>query len=119
VHAGPLALVGCRHFVLELLDPDQEFQPNDVYLAPSASLHIVAGANMGGKTTLLKQTALAVVAAQVGCFVPATFCSLVPRDRLLCRMGTGDSPETNSSSFMVEMQARKCYCFLSLSFLLP
>jgi len=48
--------------------------------------------------------ALCVVAAQVGAYVPAAFASLPPVDRLLSRIGTGDSLETCSSSFMVEMQ---------------
>jgi hypothetical protein len=50
------------------------------------------------------QVALLVVLAQAGCFVPARFMSLSPFSRLFTRMGTGDSIETNSSSFMVEMQ---------------
>ena len=50
------------------------------------------------------QVALLVVMAQAGSFVPAAFMALAPFTRLLCRMGTGDSIETNSSSFMVEMQ---------------
>ena len=52
------------------------------------------------------QVALCVVAAQAGAFVPAAFASLPPVDRLLARLGTGDSLETNSSSFAVEMQVR-------------
>lgn len=62
------------------------------------------GPNMAGKSTYLRQVALVVVMAQAGSFVPAAFASLPPRDRLLSRLGTGDSLETCSSSFMVEMQ---------------
>ena len=65
-----------------------------------------AGPNMSGKSTYLRQVALCVVMAQVGAFVPAAFASLAPCDRLLTRLGTGDSLETCSSSFMVEMQVR-------------
>jgi hypothetical protein len=104
--AGPLALVQLRHAVLEAADPDRPFQPNDAWLALDASLHVITGANMSGKSTYLRSVALAVVTAQVGCFVPARFASLAPCDALLARIGTSDSLETNASSFMVEMQVR-------------
>ena len=52
----------------------------------------------------LLQVALIVIMAQLGCHVPAAFASVRPADRLFTRIGTGDSIETNSSSFMVEMQ---------------
>jgi DNA mismatch repair ATPase MutS len=65
---------------------------------------------MSGKSTYLRQVALCVVMAQVGSFVPASFASLAPRDRLLARMGSADSLETNSSSFMVEMQVSVWLC---------
>jgi DNA mismatch repair protein MSH4 len=58
---------------------------------------------MAGKSTYLRQVAAAVVMAQVGCHVAANFASIVPLDRILTRIGTSDSLETNSSSFMVEM----------------
>ena len=60
---------------------------------------------MSGKSTYLRQVALCVVLAQAGSLVPAAFASLAPRDRLLARLGAGDSLETSSSSLMVEMQA--------------
>lgn len=59
---------------------------------------------MSGKSTYLRQVALCCVMAQVGSFVPAAFASLPPRDRLLSRLGTGDSLESCSSSFLLEMQ---------------
>ncbi|PSC68890.1 DNA mismatch repair MSH4 [Micractinium conductrix] len=101
---GPLALVEARHPLLECLDEGAPFQPNDTFLALNSSLHIITGPNMSGKSTYLRQVALCVVAAQAGAFVPAAFASLPPVDRLLARLGTGDSLETNSSSFAVEMQ---------------
>lgn len=58
---------------------------------------------MSGKSTYLRQVALTVIMAQIGCLVPAEFMSLPPVDYVLTRMGTGDSLETNSSSFAVEM----------------
>lgn len=51
-------------------------QANDVYISDACSLHMIMGANMAGKTTLLKQTALLVIMAQIGCYVPATLMAL-------------------------------------------
>jgi DNA mismatch repair ATPase MutS len=63
---------------------------------------------MSGKSTYLRQVALCVVMAQVGAYVPASFASLAPCDRLLSRLGSGDSLETCSSSFLLEMQVGGC-----------
>ena len=65
----------------------------------------IAGPNMAGKSTYLRQVALLVIMAQIGCFVPASFASIRCVDRLFTRISTGDLIECNSSSFMVEMQA--------------
>ncbi len=62
------------------------------------------GSDFSGKTTYLRQVATIVILAQIGCFVPAKFASLRIVDRLFARMGTGDSIESNCSSFMMEMQ---------------
>ncbi|KAG1665887.1 hypothetical protein FOA52_005376 [Chlamydomonas sp. UWO 241] len=103
---GPLAVVQGRHPVLEgaLASEPGGFQPNDTYISEACCLHIVTGPTMAGKSTYLKQVALLVVLAQAGSYVPARFMSFSPFSRLFTRMGTSDSIETNSSSFMVEMQ---------------
>lgn len=109
-NTGPLALVGCRHPVLEMSEGfggnarSFNFQENDTWLSIDSSLHVITGPNMAGKSTYLRQVAAAVVMAQVGCHVAAKFASITPLDRILTRIGTSDSLETNSSSFMVEMQ---------------
>eukprot|EP01025_Chloroclados_australasicus_P049449 TRINITY_DN5631_c0_g1_i4.p1 TRINITY_DN5631_c0_g1~~TRINITY_DN5631_c0_g1_i4.p1 ORF type:complete len:252 (-),score=18.14 TRINITY_DN5631_c0_g1_i4:409-1164(-) len=59
---------------------------------------------MSGKSTYLRQVALVVIMAQAGCFVPAQFCSFTPFKGLMSRIGSSDNLESNSSSFMVEMQ---------------
>ena len=100
---GPVALVDLRHPILESLDTVL-YQPNDVYFGFEASFHVITGPNMSGKSTHLRATALSIIMAQIGCFVPASFASLTPIDRLMTRMGTSDSLENNSSSFMVETQ---------------
>ncbi|KAF6261419.1 muts domain V-domain-containing protein [Scenedesmus sp. NREL 46B-D3] len=102
--AGPLAITKGRHPLLAALrDPDFEVRPNDTFVTPCATLHLLTGPNMSGKSTYLKQVALLVVLAQVGCYVPASFMSLSPYVSLHTRIGTSDSIESNASSFMVEM----------------
>uniref|UniRef100_A0A383WQ55 DNA mismatch repair proteins mutS family domain-containing protein n=1 Tax=Tetradesmus obliquus TaxID=3088 RepID=A0A383WQ55_TETOB len=102
--AGPLAITQGRHPLLAALrEPGFEVRPNDTFVTPCATLHLLTGPNMSGKSTYLKQVALLVVMAQIGCYVPATFMSLSPYISLHTRIGTSDSIESNASSFMVEM----------------
>ncbi|KAF5830982.1 muts domain V-domain-containing protein [Dunaliella salina] len=99
-----LAFSEGRHPLLEG-NPEEPFHPNDTYIdGDCESLHIITGPNMAGKSTYLKQVALLVILAQAGSFVPADFMALCPFRSLFTRMGTGDSIETNSSSFMLECQ---------------
>ena len=74
------------------------------FCADCASFHIISGPNMAGKSTYLRQVALIAVMAHAGCFVPAKFAALQVMDRLLTRLGSSDSIESNSSSFLTEMQ---------------
>lgn len=66
-------------------------------------LILLTGPNMGGKSTLLRQTCLAVVMAQVGCYVPASECRLSPVDRIFTRLGANDNIVAGQSTFMVEL----------------
>ncbi|GMH42445.1 hypothetical protein BSKO_10364 [Bryopsis sp. KO-2023] len=100
---GPIAIQQGRHPILER-NAANDVQPNDTFISDCMNCHIITGPNMSGKSTYLKQVALIIIMAQVGCFVPADFVSFTPCDRLFTRIGTLDSIETNSSSFMVEMQ---------------
>ncbi|DBA95622.1 TPA: hypothetical protein ACH3X3_013469 [Trebouxia sp. C0006] len=100
---GPIAIVEGRHPIIETRD-DMSFQSNDTYMAEASSFHIITGPNMAGKSTYLRQVALIVIMAQIGSFVPAKFASVRLVDKLFTRIGTSDSIESNSSSFMVEMQ---------------
>ena len=100
---GPHVVENGKHPILLALQPDM-LQPNSLYLSDSCSTMILHGPNMSGKSTLLKQTGLLSILAQVGCFVPADFASFRVLDRIHARMGAADSIEMNSSSFMVEMQ---------------
>ena len=80
-------------------------QPNGCYLASCASLHILTGPNMSGKSTYLRQIALIVILAHLGCHVPASFAHVRLVDGIFTRMGAVESIEHSSSSFMMEMQA--------------
>lgn len=66
-------------------------------------LILLTGPNMGGKSTLLRQTCLAVILAQVGCHVPASECHLAPVDRIFTRLGANDNIIAGQSTFMVEL----------------
>ncbi|MFL6466899.1 MAG: DNA mismatch repair protein MutS [Pyrinomonadaceae bacterium] len=92
-----------RHPIIEA-NIDGEFVPNDAYLNNSTDrLLIVTGANMGGKSTILRQIALIQILAQIGSFVPATSARLPVVDRVWTRVGASDDLASGRSTFMVEM----------------
>ncbi|MBV9647277.1 MAG: DNA mismatch repair protein MutS [Candidatus Eremiobacteraeota bacterium] len=92
-----------RHPVMEAM-VDVAFVPNDVHLGERADRFLLlTGPNMGGKSTFLRQTALLVVLAQMGSFVPAAEMSLGPVDRIFTRIGAGDDLASGQSTFYVEM----------------
>ena len=97
-----------RHPCVSLSDTRQ-FVPNDTFIAPSQdqTLLLVTGPNMGGKSTLLRQTCIAVILAQIGCFVPAESFSLTPVDRIFTRIGASDRILEGKSTFYVEMEETK------------
>ncbi|RZC73653.1 hypothetical protein C5167_049134 [Papaver somniferum] len=99
---GPLAIDSGRHPILESIHND--FIPNNIFLSEASNMVIVMGPNMSGKSTYLQQICLIVILAQIGCYVPARFASLRVVDRIFTWMGTGDSLECNSSTFMTEMR---------------
>jgi len=85
----------------------KNFIPNDTVLNDpelKATTLLVTGPNMGGKSTLLRQTCLAVVLAQMGCFVPADKCVLTVTDRIFTRIGASDRILEGKSTFFVEME---------------
>ena len=91
-----------RHPVVEqtLTGP---FVPNDLTLDDGKRLLIITGPNMGGKSTFMRQTALIVLLAHAGCFVPAESARIGPIDRIFTRIGASDDLATGQSTFMVEM----------------
>jgi DNA mismatch repair protein MutS len=105
--AGDLEIVEGRHPVIEqqeMAGGSERFVPNDLYLnATSHTILLLTGPNMGGKSTYLRQTALIVILAQMGSFVPARSARLSVVDRVFTRIGASDNLARGRSTFMVEM----------------
>ena len=93
---------GGRHLVVEA-ESDTPFVPNDLELDESRRMLVITGPNMGGKSTYMRQTALIVLLAHSGCFVPATSAVIGPVDRIFTRIGASDDLTSGRSTFMVEM----------------
>ena len=91
-----------RHPVVEVVR-DEPFEPNDTHLSPERRLLLITGPNMGGKSTYMRQTALIVLLAHIGSFVPADSARIGPIDRIFTRIGSGDDLAAGRSTFMVEM----------------
>ena len=104
LHDGDqLEIIQARHPVIEAFI-DEPFVPNSVYLNNSTDrLLIITGPNMGGKSTVLRQTAIICILAQTGCFVPAERARLPLLDRIWTRVGASDDLTRGRSTFMVEM----------------
>ena len=101
--AGELLLADARHPVVERRT--ESFVPNDVRLNDTDhQVVVLTGPNMGGKSTYLRQTALIVLLAQAGSFVPAREAELPIIDRIFARIGAADNLARGQSTFMVEMQ---------------
>ena len=97
-------IIDGRHPVIELTVKDEDFVPNDIHLDSSdQQLLIITGPNMAGKSTILRQTALTVLMAQMGSFVPASKAVIGIVDRIFTRVGASDDLARGQSTFMVEM----------------
>jgi len=102
--SGVIDLEESRHPVVEAAGPQVEFVPNDVKLdLDGERLWIITGPNMSGKSTVMRQTALCVLLAQMGSFVPARRARIGLVDRIFTRVGASDSLTWGQSTFMVEM----------------
>ena len=100
-----LQITGGRHPVIETQLPiGESYISNDVFLDDvSQQIIIITGPNMSGKSALLRQTALIVLMAQMGCFVPADVAEIGLVDRVFTRVGASDNISSGESTFMVEM----------------
>ena len=101
-----VAIKNGRHPVVELINRNTElFVPNDALLDGKANLiNIITGPNMSGKSTYMRQTALIILLAQMGCFVPAKEARIGVTDAIFTRIGASDDLFSGDSTFMVEMK---------------
>ncbi len=100
---GAFVIEEGRHPLVETLLSYKSFIPNSLTLSESNRLALITGPNMGGKSTYIRQSALIILMAQMGCFVPAKKVELVPFDRIFSRIGAHDDLYRGQSTFMVEM----------------
>ena len=102
---GVIDITAGRHPVIETqLPPGESYVPNDIHLDPDGQqIMIITGPNMAGKSALLRQTALIVLLAQIGSFVPAEAAKIGLVDKIFTRVGASDNISLGESTFMVEM----------------
>ena len=101
---GVIDIKNGRHPVVEKMIPNQMFIANDTYLDDKKKrISIITGPNMAGKSTYMRQTALIVLLAQIGSFVPAESANISLVDRIFTRVGASDDLASGQSTFMVEM----------------
>ncbi|OXC71204.1 hypothetical protein AYX13_00070 [Cryptococcus neoformans] len=100
-----LQIINGRHPSVEssLLSASRNFTPNSTHMASDTHLHVITGPNQGGKSTLLRQTAVIAILAQSGSFVPAEYVKMGIVDRVFSRVGARDDLWRDRSTFMLEM----------------
>lgn len=98
-----LALIDGRHPVVEKVLGSQEYVPNSVMMDEDTSILLITGPNMSGKSTYMRQLALTVIMAQMGCFVPCKEATMPVFDQIFTRIGASDDLISGQSTFMVEM----------------
>ncbi|PWA13295.1 DNA mismatch repair protein MutS [Pueribacillus theae] len=96
-----------RHPVVEKVLDDAHYVENDIYMDDEREILLITGPNMSGKSTYMRQLALTVIMAQIGCFVPAEEASLPIFDQVFTRIGAADDLISGQSTFMVEMLETK------------
>jgi DNA mismatch repair protein MutS len=97
-----IEVINGRHPVVEVL-LDEVFVENSLHMDENNSILLITGPNMSGKSTYMRQLALTVIMAQIGCFVPAERATLPIFDQIFTRIGASDDLSTGKSTFMVEM----------------
>ena len=101
---GSIEIKGGRHPVVELMQKDELFVPNDAYLNTTTNrMSIITGPNMSGKSTYMRQVALITLMTQIGSFVPADHARISVVDQIFTRIGASDDLTAGQSTFMVEM----------------
>ncbi len=104
-NSGRISIKDGRHPVIETFLRQEVFVPNDIELNhEDEEFLLITGPNMAGKSTYMRQTAILMIMAQIGSFIPAREASISPVDRIFTRVGASDDISTGQSTFMVEMK---------------
>ncbi len=98
-----IKIIDARHPVIEKVNPSKQFVSNSYIMDNSLNVLVITGPNMGGKSTYMRELALIVIMAQLGCYVPCSSCSLYVFDAVFTRIGASDDLIKGESTFMVEM----------------
>ncbi|WP_156289133.1 DNA mismatch repair protein MutS [Oceanobacillus salinisoli] len=98
-----LSIKNGRHPVVEQVMKDGSYVPNDITLDEDHHMLLITGPNMSGKSTYMRQLALTVIMAQIGCFIPSDEAELIIFDQIFTRIGAADDLVSGQSTFMVEM----------------
>ena len=98
-----IKMIDCRHPVVEQVMKDK-YIPNDIIMDRITDILLITGPNMAGKSTYMRQCAITVIMAQMGCFVPCKSCTIPIFDKIFTRIGASDDLVSGESTFMVEMK---------------
>ena len=98
-----IKMIDCRHPVVEQVMKDK-YIPNDIIMDKTTDILLITGPNMAGKSTYMRQCAITVIMAQMGCFVPCKSCTMPIFDKIFTRIGASDDLVSGESTFMVEMK---------------
>jgi DNA mismatch repair protein MutS len=98
-----IRIIDSRHPVVEKVNKS-DYVPNDIIMDKNTDILLITGPNMAGKSTYMRQLAIIVIMAQIGCFVPAKSCSIPLFDKIFTRIGASDDLVSGESTFMVEMK---------------
>lgn len=98
-----LEIIGGRHAIVEKLIKSGDFVKNNIIFNSGKNMIILTGPNMSGKSTYMKQVALIIIMAHIGCYVPADYAKIGLVDRVFTRIGASDDLLTGQSTFMLEM----------------
>lgn len=97
-----ISIIDNRHPVVEKV-LDSEYVPNDIIMDENTNILLITGPNMAGKSTYMRQLAITIIMAQIGCFVPASSAKMPIFDAIFTRIGASDDLVSGESTFMVEM----------------
>ena len=102
-HENKVEIINGRHPVMEVINRSTNYIPNDVHIDENTYFLLISGPNMGGKSTYMRQVAVAIIMAQMGCFVAADSANLPLFDGIYTRIGASDDMISGQSTFMLEM----------------